>query len=80
MAGLSFPGFTVTMIGLGEETGKVPEQLAMINAYFEKDIRRTTKKVLTLLEPIILITFGGISAVILMSTFFPMYNAMGQVK
>lgn len=80
MAGLSFPGFMVTMIGLGEETGKVPEQLAMINAYFEKDIKRTTKKVLTLLEPIILITFGGISAVILMSTFFPMYNAMGQVK
>jgi type IV pilus assembly protein PilC len=80
MAGLPFPGFMVTMIGLGEETSKVPEQLAMVNAYFEKDIRRTTKRVLTLLEPIILITFGGISAVILLSTFFPMYNAMGQVK
>jgi type IV pilus assembly protein PilC len=80
MAGLPFPSFMVTMIGLGEETGKVPEQLAMVNAYFEKDIKRTTKRVLTLLEPIILITFGGISAVILLSTFFPMYNAMGQVK
>jgi len=80
MTGLPFPSFMVTMIGLGEETGKVPEQLAMVNAYFEKDIRRTTKRVLTLLEPIILITFGGISAVILLSTFFPMYNAMGQVK
>lgn len=80
MAGLPFPGFMVTMIGLGEQTGKVPEQLAMVNAYFEKDIRRTTKRVLTLLEPIILITFGGISAVILLSTFFPMYSAMGSVK
>ena len=80
MAGLPFPSFMVTMIGLGEQTGKVPEQLAMVNAYFEKDIRRTTKRVLTLLEPIILITFGGISAVILLSTFFPMYSAMGSVK
>lgn len=80
MSGLPFPGFMVTMIGLGEQTGKVAEQLAMVNAYFEKDIRRTTKKVLTLLEPIILITFGGISAVILLSTFFPMYSAMGQIK
>ena len=80
MAGLPFPSFMVTMIGLGEQTGKVPEQLAMVNAYFEKDIKRTTKRVLTLLEPIILITFGGISAVILLSTFFPMYSAMGQVK
>ncbi|MGB2698666.1 MAG: type II secretion system F family protein [Candidatus Zixiibacteriota bacterium] len=80
MAGLPFPSFMVTMIGLGEQTGKVPEQLAMVNAYFEKDIKRTTKRVLTLLEPIILITFGGISAVILLSTFFPMYNSMGQIK
>ncbi len=80
MAGLPFPSFMVTMIGLGEQTGKVPEQLAMVNAYFEKDIRRTTKRVLTLLEPIILITFGGISAIILLSTFFPMYNSFGQIK
>jgi len=80
MRGLSFPGFMVTMIGLGEQTGKVPEQLARINAYFEKDVRRTTKQVLTIMEPLILIVFGGISAVILMSTFIPMYSALGQVK
>ncbi|NIM97787.1 MAG: hypothetical protein GTO24_06825 [candidate division Zixibacteria bacterium] len=80
MKGLPFPGFMITMIALGEQTGKVAEQLAMINAYFEKDVQRTTKKVLTVMEPLILVTFGGISAVILLSTFFPLYNAMGQVK
>ncbi len=80
MRGLPFPGFMVTMIGLGEQTGKVPEQLARINGFFEKDVRRTTKQVLTILEPLILIVFGGISAVILMSTFIPMYSALGQVK
>lgn len=80
MRGLLFPGFMVTMIGLGEQTGKVPEQLVRINGFFEKDVRRTTKAVLTILEPLILIVFGGISAVILMSTFIPMYSALGQVK
>ncbi|MCK4385304.1 MAG: type II secretion system F family protein, partial [candidate division Zixibacteria bacterium] len=65
---------------LGEQTGKVAEQLAMVNGYFEKDVRRTTKKVLTMLEPLILVVFGGISAVILLSTFPPMYMAMGQMK
>jgi type IV pilus assembly protein PilC len=80
MKGLPFPGFMITMIALGEQTGKVAEQLAMINAYFEKDVQRTTKKVLTVMEPLILVTFGGISAVILLSTFFPLYNAMGHVK
>jgi len=80
MKGLPFPGFMITMIALGEQTGKVAEQLALINAYFEKDVQRTTKKVLTVMEPLILVVFGGISAVILLSTFFPMYSAMGHVK
>jgi len=80
MKGLPFPGFMITMIALGEQTGRVAEQLALVNGYFEKDVRRTTKKVLTMLEPLILVVFGGISAVILLSTFFPMYNAMGTMK
>jgi type IV pilus assembly protein PilC len=80
MKGLPFPGFMITMIGLGEQTGKVAEQLALINGYFEKDVQRTVKKVLTVLEPLILVTFGGISAVILLSTFFPLYNSMSQMR
>jgi type IV pilus assembly protein PilC len=80
MKGLPFPGFMITMIALGEQTGKVAEQLAMVNGYFEKDVQRTIKKVLTMMEPIILVVFGGISAVILLSTFFPLYNSMGQIK
>lgn len=80
MRGLPFPGFMITMIGLGEQTGKVAEQLALINGYFEKEVERTIKKVLTVMEPLILVVFGGISAVILLSTFFPLYNSMGAVK
>jgi type IV pilus assembly protein PilC len=80
MKGLPFPGFMITMIGLGEQTGKVAEQLSLINGYFEKDVERTIKKVLTIMEPLILVVFGGISAVILLSTFFPLYNSMSAVK
>jgi type IV pilus assembly protein PilC len=80
MKGLPFPGFMITMVAMGEQTGRVAEQLALVNGYFEKDVRRTTKKVLTVLEPLILVTFGGISAVILLSTFFPLYNSMGSIK
>jgi type IV pilus assembly protein PilC len=80
MKGLPFPGFMITMIGLGEQTGKVAEQLSLINGYFEKDVERTIKKVLTIMEPLILVTFGGISAIILLSTFFPLYSSMSQVK
>jgi len=80
MTGLPFPSFLVSMIALGEETGKVEQQLTKVNEYFEKDITRTTKRVLTILEPLILVGFGGIAAVILLSTFFPLYNAMSQLR
>ncbi|DAC71723.1 MAG TPA: hypothetical protein DEO84_01320 [candidate division Zixibacteria bacterium] len=80
MKGLPFPGFMVVMIALGEQTGGVAGQLVLITKFFEKDVERTTKKILTILEPLILVTFGGISAVILLSTFFPLYNSMGQIK
>ncbi len=80
MKGLPFPGSMITMLGLGEQTGKVAEQLVLINAYFEKDVQRTIKKVLTVMEPLILVVFGGISAIILLSTFFPLYSSMGQIK
>jgi type II secretory pathway component PulF len=38
-----------------------------VNEYFEKDIERLTKRILTLLEPLILIGFGGFAALIFLS-------------
>jgi type II secretory pathway component PulF len=32
------------------------------------------------MEPLILVVFGGASALILLSTFFPLYNSMGAIK
>jgi type II secretory pathway component PulF len=51
-----------------------------VNEYFEKDIERATKRVLSLLEPLILIGFGAFAALILLSTFMPLYKAMGSIQ
>lgn len=80
MKGLPFPPFMVSMVALGEENGMVDKQLLKVNEYFEKDIQRATKRVLSLLEPLILIGFGAFAALILLSTFMPLYKAMGQIN
>lgn len=80
MKGLPFPPFMVSMVALGEENGTVDQQLLRVHEYFEKDIERTTKRVLTLLEPLILVGFGGFAALILLSTFMPLYKAIGTIK
>ena len=70
----------VSMVVLGEENGMVDKQLLKVNEYFEKDIERLTKRILTLLEPLILIGFGGFAALILLSTFMPPYQSFGTIK
>jgi type IV pilus assembly protein PilC len=80
MRGLPFPPFMVSMVALGEENGTVDQQLLKVNEYFEKDVERATKRVLTMLEPLILIGFGGFAALILLSTFMPLYKAIGTIK
>jgi type IV pilus assembly protein PilC len=80
MKGLPFPPFMVSMVALGEENGMVDKQLLKVNEYFEKDIQRATKRVLSLLEPLILIGFGAFAALILLSTFMPLYKAMGSIQ
>ena len=80
MKGLPFPPFMVSMVALGEENGMVDKMLLKVNEYFEKDIERLTKRILTLLEPLILIGFGGFAALILLSTFMPLYQSFGSIK
>jgi type IV pilus assembly protein PilC len=80
MKGLPFPPFMVSMVALGEENGTVDKQLLKVNEYFEKDVDRATKRVLAMLEPLILVGFGGFAALILLSTFMPLYKAIGTIK
>ena len=70
----------VSMLVLGEENGMVDKMLLKVNEYFEKDIERLTKRILTLLEPLILIGVGGFAALILLSTFMPLYQSFGSIK
>ena len=63
----------LTMIAL------VAEQLPMVNAYLEKDMRKTTKKVLTVFASLILITFGGYLRGHT-SVHFSLYNVPNQMK
>lgn len=67
------------MIAIGEETGRLTTQFEKIAEYYEKDVTRSVKRALTLIEPALLVVFGAFAAVALFSILLPIYNAVTQV-
>lgn len=80
MRGLSFIPFVISMIAVGEKSGRVADQLDKVAEYYEREVERSLKKLLSLLEPVILIVFGAFAAVVILGTFLPMYQSMSLAK
>lgn len=62
-----FPPLAVHMIGVGEETGKLDEMLMKVAETYEDNVRTTVKRVVSLVEPLILLVMGGIVGFIVLS-------------
>ena len=73
--GMTKSGYFVPMVAhmavAGEKSGRLPEMLTKSAEYLEKDLEAFTEGALSLLEPIIIITMGGIVATIVLSVLMP---------
>jgi type II secretion system protein F len=55
-----FPPMAVHMIGVGEETGRVDEMLIKVAETYEANVQNTVKRVISLLEPLIILVMGAV--------------------
>lgn len=62
-----FPKLAVQMIRVGEETGQLQEMLLQVADTYDEEVRTTIKRLLTLLEPALILGLGVIIAGIIMS-------------
>lgn len=62
------------MIAVGEETGLLDSALLRVSEYYEKEFRRSTKKITTILEPVVIVFVGVIVFMIVLSTMMPMFG------
>jgi len=62
-----FPALAVQLIQVGEGTGQLENMLLKIADIYDKEVRTTIKRLLTLLEPILIIGLGAIIAFIIVS-------------
>ena len=63
----AFPKLAVQMIRVGEETGQLQEMLLQVADTYDGEVQTAVKRMLTLLEPILILGLGVIIAGIIMS-------------
>ncbi len=74
-----FPKLAIDMIKVGEATGSLDTMLTSVSDYFDERVETRVQRLLTLVEPIMLIVMGIIVALLLISIYLPMFGALGQV-
>ena len=70
----SFPSFVLRMISVGEQSGSLPETLLKISEYYDKEVDATIKKLMALMEPIIIVVMGVVIGLIALAIFMPLFR------
>ena len=70
----AFPALAVHMVRVGEETGRLEEMLLKTADTFETDVRVEMKRVLGMLEPIIILGMGVIVAFIVVAMLLAIFS------
>ncbi|SCN21362.1 General secretion pathway protein F [Clostridium sp. N3C] len=65
---------TLTMIGLGEETGKLSEMLKRLLQINEEELSSRLEKLIQLLQPVSILIVGLVVASIVISVILPMFS------
>jgi general secretion pathway protein F len=72
-----FPPLFIHMTAVGEETGQLEEMLIKVAAIFEGEIENTTRSLLSMLEPVIIVTLGLVLGSIILSVLWAIFSVYG---
>lgn len=69
-----FPPLAVHMIGVGEETGRLDEMLTKVAETYEENVQTTVKRLVSLLEPVLILVMGGVVGFIVISMLLAIFS------
>jgi len=70
----------IDMVKVGEATGSLDVMLTNIADFFDEEVELRMQRILSLVEPLMLIIMGCLVAALLISVYMPMFNAMGGIS
>jgi type IV pilus assembly protein PilC len=69
-----FPNMVVKMMQVGEESGSLSKVLDRTADYYERKVDATITTAMNLLEPIMIVTVGGIVLVVVLALYLPIFS------
>ncbi len=75
-----FTSLAIEMIKVGEATGALEEMLTNVSDFYDEAIDALLGRIVTLIEPIILVVMGGVIATLLLSIYLPMFTILSNIK
>ena len=74
-----FPPLAIDMIEVGESTGALPAMLNSVAEFFEEDVNTRMQAALSLIEPAIMLTMGGVVAFVLIALYLPIFSLADSI-
>ncbi len=73
-----FPPIFISMLKVGEETGRIDDMLDTIAEFFEDEVDRAVDGLLSTIEPLLMVFIGGIVGFIIIALYLPIFK-MGDL-
>lgn len=76
----AFPPVLTHMVAVGEETGDLPKMLGRVADSLDFEVDTGMRKLVSLVEPVIVLTMGTVVGFVVLSVLLPIYQAQNLVK
>lgn len=72
-----FPKMVISMIQVGEKSGKIDDMLMKIAAFYEEEVDEAVKTMLSMIEPIMIVGIGAIVGILVAAMYLPIMDLAG---
>jgi type IV pilus assembly protein PilC len=75
-----FLDMSIDMVKVGEATGSLDDMLNSVSEFLDEQVETRMQRLLSLVEPMMLVFMGIIIAILLISIYLPMFSMLGSTK
>jgi type IV pilus assembly protein PilC len=70
----------IDMIKVGESTGGLADMLNEVSDFLDEEVETRVERILSLIEPVMLVVMGVIIATLLIAMYLPMFSAWQEMR
>jgi type IV pilus assembly protein PilC len=70
----------IDMIKVGESTGALADMLNEVSNFLDEEVETRVERILTLVEPVMLVVMGAVIGTLLVAMYLPMFSAWQEMR